>query len=266
MKIAVLSDVHLIAQNDPYKKLHEIRGFFKCAWPSFQDLLKRINREAPDVVILLGDLVDWFSPENVAFGLDLMSILQVPWYMTPGNHDLAHPDGDEDLDRYQTQVNREHADFWAKQGVVFSNRVLGEGSVGLVLMDSALSYVPKGTEAWVDEVLNQFDRNLLFTHVPIDKPPVREYILSVDPNRSMKKYVLSGTPDLYDRCLKNRVEHVFTGHLHFPGLLELDGTGFYLCDMSITMHDPNRNSSSMASAWLVQYEYGQFGIRKLTVE
>ena len=66
MKIAVLGDVHLIAGDDPYKNLHGRREFFKSCWPSFQSLLKKVNDESPDLTILLGDLVDWFSSENLS--------------------------------------------------------------------------------------------------------------------------------------------------------------------------------------------------------
>ena len=118
MKIAVLGDAHLISDHDPYKDLHKHRAFFKTCWPSFQNLLKEVNRESPDLTVFLGDLVDWFSPENIDFGLDLLSNLRGPWHITPGNHDLAAPDGGTDLEIYKTEATRDRLSHWVKQGAI----------------------------------------------------------------------------------------------------------------------------------------------------
>ncbi len=93
MKVTVIGDVHLVAESDPYKGIHARRACVKSAWPSFRSLIDSVNAESPDLTILLGDLVDWHSPENIAFGLELLSELKHPWYMTPGNHDIAAPQG-----------------------------------------------------------------------------------------------------------------------------------------------------------------------------
>lgn len=266
MKIAVLGDVHLIADNDPYKNLHTRRNFFKSAWPSFQKLLQKVNGESPDLVILLGDLVDWFSPENIAFGLDLLSNLNAPWYITPGNHDLAAPAGGFDQKDYKTEATRDYAAYWKQQRVDFTDRVINIEGCQLILLDSALSNLTTGSESWLNEVLNSETPNLLFTHVPIDLPQTREYILSVDPRRSMIKYVLSGAPNLYDYILKNRVSDVFTGHLHFAGDLTSDTTHFHLCTMSITTNDPNRKQNAIASATIIERSGNTLMYRKIIVD
>ena len=262
MKIAVLSDVHLIADNDPYKHLHTRRNFFKSAWPSFQNLLKKVNAESPDLTILLGDLVDWFSPENITFGLDLLSHLNTPWYITPGNHDLAAPSGGFDQTDYKTEATRDYAAYWKHQRIDFSDRVINIEGCQLILLDSALSNLTTGSESWLNDVLNAPTPNLLFTHVPIDVPQTRDYILSVDPNRSMKKYVLSGAPNLY-AILQNRVSDVFTGHLHFSGDLICDTTHFHMCTMSITTNDPNRKHNTIACATIIERSGNTLMYRKI---
>lgn len=266
MKVAVLGDVHLIAEGDPYKRLHDRRAFFKSSWPSFQNLLKKVNNESPDFVILLGDLVDWFSPENVAFGLDLLSGLNMPWYMTPGNHDLAAPVGGFDQEDYKTEATRDHVSYWKMQGIDLTHRTIAVDGCQIVLLDSALSDLPEGSEGMLDEIVNDDDTQLWFTHVPVDVPKTREYILSVDPRRSLIKYVISGAPDLYSKYIENRVAHIFSGHLHFAGDLSCDTTRFHLCNMGITMYDPNRKQSAVASATVIEGDGNGLAFRKITVD
>ncbi len=266
MKIAVLGDVHLIADGDPYKALHERRAFFKSAWPSFQRLLVEVNRESPDLVILLGDLVDWFSPENITFGLDLLSGLECPWHMTPGNHDLAVPSGGPDLEIYQTEARRDHLVYWAEQGVDMANRTLDTAGFRSILLDSALSNLAAGADDFLQSMSRSDVPNLLFTHVPVDTGITRDYILSVDAGRSMVKYVISAEPDLYGEHIENRIAHIFSGHLHFFGDIQLANTRFHLCTMSITMDDPHRSYGTVATAKIVEYGQGAFTFRELVVQ
>jgi 3',5'-cyclic AMP phosphodiesterase CpdA len=266
LKIAVLGDVHLIADHDPYKQLHRRRDFFKSGWPSFQHLLKMVNDESPDLTILLGDLVDWFSPENIAFGLDLLTDLHGPWFMTPGNHDIAAPADGFDQADYRTVATRDHLTYWTQQGVTLAHRVLDVEGLNLVLLDSSLSHVVDGTEDWLARAFKPGMGNFLFTHVPIDLPQTRDYILSIDSRRSMVKYVLSGAPNLYADQIKDRFSHVFSGHLHFPGDLTCDTTRFHLCNMSISMNDPNRSQNAVASAILIEKDGSAFSLRKIEAE
>jgi predicted MPP superfamily phosphohydrolase len=265
MRVVVLGDAHLIADDDPYKNLHERRGFFKSAWPSFRSLIDLINKASPDLVVMLGDLVDWFSQENISFGLELMSKLKGPWKMTPGNHDLAAPIGDASQEAYKTEANPDHAFYWKNEGVEFRNRVVSENGLQLILMDSPLSTIHSGTQDWLNGVLGHDTHNILLTHVPIDTPQTRDYILSVDANRSMKKYLLSGAPNLYEDTLRGRVDSVYSAHLHFPGKLRVDSSDFYLCDMSISMRDPNRNSSCRATAAVLDWDSKRCSVTDLVV-
>ena len=252
MKLAILGDAHLIANDDPYKHLHERRAFFKKAWPSFQDLLKRVDDEKPDLVIFLGDLVDWFSKENIAFGLDLLSALKTPWHMVPGNHDLAAPSDGPEQREYATQATRAHLQYWTQQGVNLENRTLDIGGATAVLIDNSLSNLRDGTTDFLGAVFARTTPRFFFAHVPVDTATMRDYILSVDDRRSMAKYVLSSAPDFYAQYIKDRLAHVFSAHLHFPGDLHIDSTRFHLCTMSITMDDPHRNYSTVATAKIVE--------------
>lgn len=263
MKLLLLGDAHLIAEADPYKGLHRVRGFFKDAWPSFRDLLRQANDEAPDLTIMLGDLVDWFSEENIDFGLDLLSTLDQAWAMVPGNHDLERPVGGYDQTHYENESTRDRMDYWRSLGVDLSTRTLDVDGYNLVLLDDSLSNLADGTAAALPKLLPPDRRSLLLAHVPLDTPLIREYIVSVAPDRNLRKYVLSGAPDLYQTAISGRVSDVFTAHLHFPGLLTDGSTRFHLQGLSTSIHDPNRNQTTVAEALVVQG--GAHGVNRRVV-
>lgn len=235
MKLVVLGDLHLISPDDPFKEAHQSRSLFARTWESLQTMIRLIRAESPDLVISLGDLVDWYSEENRDFALNLLEEMGVPWVATGGNHDYAlyerGPNGV--VGPFSTPEGRAFAERgWQARGIELGNRLIDTPDAQLILVDSAVSSIPDGTEAWLAETKREGVRRLVFTHVPLNIPPVVEYILSVDPGRSLEKYVQSGAPRLFDECLRHQVDAVYSAHLHFPGRLEVDGTEMHMLSMS----------------------------------
>lgn len=235
MSIALVSDPHLIAPDDEHDRRNE-RERFASAWPSFRSMLRRLNEEA-DRVVVLGDLVDYYSAANRAFALDLLADLEVPWHLTPGNHDLQvrPPPGEEEATDRDVDWAREG---WAEADVTLANRVLDAGDLRLLLVESALSEVPEGTGAWLDDHLSTDRHCVVCTHVPLDTPEVVEAITDVDPDRDLEKYVQRGSPELFDRHLRGRVDAVFSGHLHFPAEADVDGTRQHILPPCIHVAPP----------------------------
>jgi len=258
MKIAFIADAHLISDDDEYKGLHETRGFLKQAWPTFAALLDLVNDESPDVVLFLGDLVDWFSPENVGFALDLVSALQVPWYMTPGNHDLETPQVDFSDTRYEVTPSREATEFWKRQGCDWRPRAITDETINVLTFDSSLSCVADGVASWINSSAVEGCPNVVGTHVPVSINAVKNYIIGVDPDRDLKKYVQSRSPMLYDEAIRNRISHVFTGHLHFPGTVQYEQTVFHMLGMSVSIEN-----HAAASATIVEATSSNLEIRKV---
>lgn len=260
MKIAFVADAHLIADADPHKDQHATRRFFKDAWPSFASLMDRLNGESPDAVVFLGDLVDWFSPENVDFALDLVGRLKRPWLWTPGNHDLEGPDG-------KTGANEEAARaYWTRRGCHGRPQEIDAGATRALVFDSALSAVSPVTEAWVETTLARGGPATIATHVPIDIEPVREWIRNVAPSRNLKKYVQSGSPDFYEKCLRGRIQHALAGHLHLEGELTHEQTAIRFLSMSISCHDLNRDARYVASAAIMVTNGKKMAWRKLALD
>ncbi len=234
MKIAIIGDIHAIAPNDPHDLFHENRLFFKDAWPSFLALMTQIKAASPDLVISVGDLMDWYSDENRDLVVEQFNQLHCPWYFTPGNHDLEFPVYPFTRWALTRDKCEELTKIWEAAGFNLANQYIEAEDSGLFLINSALSKVADGTKEWLLERLPKNKRNFIFTHVPFANPPIREYILSVSPNRNMTKYVQSANPDFFDTEIQSQVSHVFNGHLHFTGTITTGPTQHHLVGTGIT--------------------------------
>ena len=237
MKLALLGDTHFISPDDIFLERVSWPDLFSKSWKSFGRLKKKLISEAPDLVISLGDLVNWYTPESCEFALGLMDDLGLNWCLTPGNHDIETVKFNQDGScswQWAIESDIDARAEWKVRGVELHNRAIDFGHCGLILYDSAESRVLPGTVEWLDVNLSKYDQNIICTHVPLDTPELQQYILSRSPKRDMKKYVQSGTPELFRQVLKGRVHTVFTGHLHFDGQMEVDGTVMRMIPLSVT--------------------------------
>lgn len=256
MRIAVLSDLHFVSSHDPFNEVHARRAFFTDAWPSFKKICALIRSESPDLVVSLGDLVDWYSPENRDFALSLMAELNLPWVVTPGNHDFVlytrNQDGSVGKHCHPRDGQELASQGWEQSGIELGNRIIDAGDTGLILLNSAISDVPEGSGQWLDEVSARHKRNLLFTHVPLNIAPISDYILSVDPDRNMEKYVQSGAPWVFEQCVKGKIDAVYSGHLHFPGNISMHGVEMYILGLSIVAID--QTNQGMGTAMIIDLD------------
>ncbi|MDF2721255.1 MAG: metallophosphoesterase [Paenibacillus sp.] len=241
MKLAVLGDLQIVSPTEPMEEIRVKRRHFAEAWPSFQHIVKKVREQSPDLVVCVGDLVDWYSVHNRDFVLELMDQLKTPWVATPGNHDYSFYEWNDDkqgLDHVSSGERWEEADRgWKESGVTLDNRVIDTGGTRLILMNSAFSDVLPGTREWLRQAIVPGRPHMLFTHVPIDTVEVRDYIRSIDPKRQMAKYVQSHAPWLFEECIEGNVQHVYSGHLHLPGLVNVKGTAMHLLGLSTVSVD-----------------------------
>lgn len=237
MKVAIVADSHLINPEDPHERRRTARREFVEAWPSFRRLVDRLNEAPIDHVVFTGDLVDYYSTENRAFALELVDELEVPFHHVPGNHDFQRVS--ESGDEVVIETDRPAAlAGWEEAGVTLDNRVLDVGGVRFLLVDSALSRVPDGTESWLRDHAVEDRYCILCTHVPVDHPAVVDAITEREPDRNLDKYVQRGAPTLYDRCLAGRIDAIFSGHLHFAAEATIDGIRQHILPMSVRRHEP----------------------------
>ncbi|MCC5806258.1 MAG: metallophosphoesterase [Opitutales bacterium] len=232
MRIALIGDLHFVSPDDPSCRWRERRRHFAEAWPSFARTVALLREESPDLVVFLGDLVDYYSDENRDFALNQLDALKVPWLVTPGNHDFS-PAAETDDTAPECPDPDEVRRRWAARGVAMGNRSVDADGVRLLLVDSPDSSVPEGTADWMRAETEGSARNVLITHVPLNTPEMADYILSVEPRRDLRKYVQSKAPTLFDDAVRGRVEAVFSGHLHFPGHVQVDATAMHLLPLGL---------------------------------
>jgi hypothetical protein len=189
-----------------------------------------------DAVFSVGDLIDWHSEENVALAVEVMSGLRCPWHLTPGNHDLMHPKAGIPAGTYDLEPIELHRSAatacWARYGVDISDRRVTIGGQDVLMVDSSANRIDPNTTAWLRA--QRWSRPLLISHVPLDRPIIRSFILGSDISRhfAIESRVQAGSPAFFDACVAARIPTVFTGHLHTPATLREEGTTFHLLDGS----------------------------------
>lgn len=219
MRIVLLGDMQLIDPNHPSVGWVDRRRVYVNTWPSFKNLVSLVKEQGPDLIVSLGDLVDWYDTVNRDYAMGLMSEFDCPWIMTPGNHDLETIDLSS-LEVITASEGRSVAEGgWRKGGVVLENRVLSLGPCRFLLIDSASGGAVSGTKDWLQQLPVTSNKTIVLTHIPIDTPEVRKFILDQDPAREIQKYVQGGTAEILKVFNKQNVSEIYSGHLHFPGVI-----------------------------------------------
>ncbi len=80
MKIAQISDLHVVAAG-------KTQGVAQMA-ENLEKVVAHINGLGPDVVLVSGDIADTGTLAEVQRAAAILAELNVPFYVTPGNHDL----------------------------------------------------------------------------------------------------------------------------------------------------------------------------------
>lgn len=236
MRIGFIADPHLIAPDDT-KERRTVRTNFANAWPNFRQVVKLLNENNVDQVIIIGDLIDYYSARNLEFALNLLEELSVPWHLTPGNHDFQFWE-DGSATEYWRDRDGGYARF-QEADVTLENRYLDFDGVRFLLVDSSLSDVQSGTREWIRDRTETHKKCILCTHVPLDVQPVTSKILDIEPDRNLDKYVQRGAPNLFDDCIQGRIDRIFSGHLHFSATIEFESTTQIILPQSVRPVDPS---------------------------
>lgn len=197
MLIAQISDTHILAET-PDNPAAGLRA--ECLRQAVAD----INARRPDAVIFTGDTVQHGQPEEYARLRELLSPLEPPLYLVPGNRD--------DHKVMRTVLN-EHVHLPASDR--FLQYTVEEHAVRLVAIDSTSPGERKGVfctarQDWLDTALSeQPDRpTVLFIHHPpfdVDEHYIRGYRRQEDADS------LAGVIRRHSQVIA-----LLCGHVHWP--------------------------------------------------
>jgi 3',5'-cyclic AMP phosphodiesterase CpdA len=220
-RIIVISDPHLSPTH----------GFF---WDNWCRACEAVNRLAPDVVIVSGDLCinGPDSDAEVAFARQALGRLTSPVHAIPGNHDVGdEPPGQEadqiiDADRLQRWLSVFGADRFAFDADDW--RVLG---INAQLLGSDLPQEDE-QDAWLDGELGAATRPVLLAlHKPLFlQSPHETEVTATSINPEPRARLLR-------RLQGSSVQAVISGHLH--------------CHRDV-VHDGVRHVWAPSTAFLVQ--------------
>jgi len=241
-RIAFIGDAHMVYPHNIHPFDYEKRKHYIEQYPFVEKMLAYVNSQSPDYVIFLGDVIDWYSPENIDFALEKISVLKAPWAITPGNHDYQL--AVRQRAKHNNNINHEWADFdsnickakatetWNKKGIEFTSQKISLGDTAIYLIDSALGHTPIEQENWLAKEPITHSFNILATHVPIQIKQMANLVKKNKASAKMEEYVQENSENVYDRCIKNRFQHVMMGHVHFSSITKIKVTTFQTVTIS----------------------------------
>jgi alkaline phosphatase len=223
VKFVVFSDLHigLNETNNTYKMFHYNEKVVS-------DMVNEVNgMKDVSFVLIVGDLTKDSEPKNHKRVLDILSKLNKPYYITPGNHDVMKK-GMPAENWGAAELVKNYPLPWRKGSLSYSVDVAP--GVHLVSLDSASdkSHFANWGGAtsfedlkWMDEDLakNKDKTTILMTHHALNHHEGANDPLYYNDNSSQIKQVLSK----YDANL------AITGHIHITNIAK-NGT---LTDMSV---------------------------------
>jgi Icc protein len=196
--IVQISDMHVACPGDPFEDELDQAGRLATAVDWINGLTPR-----PDAVLATGDLVDHYRPEQYQRLREIMSRLQMPFWLMVGNHD--HRDN-------LRAAFPEHA-YMGTSG--FLHYVIEDFPVRIIALDSQKTEFPEGEFCaerlqWLrDRLAEAPDKP---TIVALHHPPFAGGIVQMDDHR------LNGGRDEFAAILweNTQIERVIAGHIHRP--------------------------------------------------
>jgi Icc protein len=203
--IAHMTDLHLRPRGLACYRVSDTNMFAERAIRSLLALNPR-----PDALVVTGDLTDRSDPREYAVGRELLSRLDMPVYLLPGNHDSTEG------------MRREMSDFPGisenKTGKIFYAADIG--GVQLIALDTFLPGKPEGEVgaeqlAWLDSKLRESQKPTL---IALHHPPALSGITHMD---NMGLIDADALAEVIAPC--HHVERLICGHLHRPIIASFAG-------------------------------------------
>ncbi len=209
MIIAQISDMHIQSDRRLLRDRHDNAG-------TLETCVAQLNALKPDLVIATGDLVNTGAREEYAMLRALLTPLEVPLYLTPGNHD------DRALIREffpaHTYLHTDNERF---------NHVIGAQGLRIIMLDSQIPGSDEGNVgeaqlAWLEAELASAPGQP--SMIALHHPPFATGVRFIDNHFCADGPQLGRLVSRYPNVLR-----VVCGHLHRSIQVNFGGTIGALC-------------------------------------
>lgn len=184
-------------------------------WERLQKAVEKVNNNKKiDFVLVLGDLTDLGSLENLNKSKAILDSLDVSYYVIPGNHDVWHSRRDGNPHDYNfVQV------FGDQPACFFEN------GFNLVLIDNSDEQKEVEIGHWLEiqNCLKKEEPVLFFGHIPLHHPANERVMGQYSPQAARQAEALK------DKLCRQKAKLAVAGHLHsFAKYNYVCGNGYKL--------------------------------------
>jgi 3',5'-cyclic AMP phosphodiesterase CpdA len=210
IRIALLSDVHILPATNTDKALHQ---------KHFQQAIAEVNTSKVDFVLIAGDLTEFSTPAETSEFMEFKKALTPPVLYIPGNHDVGNklaagrPDPKDVTTNRVAQYESQYGpSFWAKE----------QSGMRIIGINSSLigTGFDREKEMWTmleKELAKPSEKTTLVMihHPPFQRTPEeRSGYYNIDPAPRQKLFAL---------FKQAGVKAVLSGHTHTEALAKNDG-------------------------------------------
>ncbi len=216
-RFAIVSDPHVALPEtigDYLSRFH----LFEVSIPALEIVLKNLEQQDIDFLLLPGDLTQDGEPENHTWLAQRLAKLPFPVYVVPGNHDvptlLPTPSsiGLKDFPHYYHQFGYDNPQqmYYTCQ-LLPGVQLIGLNSNQFNEQGKQIGRLDDTQLAWLEQVLADVDEQLVLVMVHHN---VVEHLPGQSHHSLGRRYMLENAPILLPMLQKSGVQLVFTGHLH----------------------------------------------------
>ena len=162
IRLAALSDPHLVPPGAPASGVFNNRLEFETALPRLEIALERCVKAGPDAIVALGDITDLGDDESLDAAVERFAATGTPAWLVGGNHDTRGRGGGRALEEAVTRDGAQEVRVPPAAGIQWS----GASVVGVALSHQDGGYRPRLAERLGQDVST--DRLLVvLSHFPL---------------------------------------------------------------------------------------------------
>lgn len=217
-RFAVVSDLHVALPQTIWDSPHRFH-LVEVSIPALEMVFNHLEQLNLDFLLLPGDLTQHGEPDNHAWLASRLSELPFPVYVVPGNHDVPYLHKAEnaiacvDFPHYYQKFGYDDpSQIYYTCEILPGVRLIGLNSnqfddEGKQLAQGRLDEPQLN---WLKQVLADASEELVLVMVHHN---IVEHLPGQSRHSMGRRYMLENAPELLE-ILQNRVQLIFTGHLH----------------------------------------------------